>query len=754
MIAVNRGYSVERTRKQLWDFQEELREQWPEYDWPLKKRPEEEEDPQQLLEVAQREVGPQRSAALKWLLDPRAWPIESVASSRSQKGGMLERKKGEGRWKKRIGLVVNWRWHLYGEEDMPRSTIMLPLCVLDVTQEQGQEVLKVDVMYEKCIWKMRWEDRLETAAWIQVLRSMKNARMRQQYWAKDEKQLQQKQQDIRLDEQAGSLFKPLTDLKLDLVWKPSLNPDMWPADASNNVMYTQQGRLRAASPFKLVEKMLDETQMPHQDVVTFLLTFEGFMQPQELLDCLCSNFDRPTRGAEGFKMRPEQLRVVTVMTKWLEMCPAHFHRDIELSSRLFGWVENNFREDRPSLYKKILIAAAKHVWVSPSMPASPRPSSDSGASPRPSEPVSPRPASDPPSMEMDEKEKLRAAVRARMAAHNAVLGVSSTSAPSSGMGTLKRNGSGALSAATNANRQNSSPALKLPLSSPSSSNLSSSPRSGEDVSERDSLSLSQSGVTDAFPDVQLPYGWLNHPDFDLFEVPPVEVARQLTLLEFSLFSSIPLRELHGRGWLQPQPQTRCPHIMRTINVFNKVSRIVATSILRTPRLRHRAAVAAFWMRVLHELHQLNNFSACVSICGGIGFSSTHRLNATWSVLEMQWPREHQTLQNMQTLTASANNWTALRTALHSIQPPAVPYLGVYCSDLTFADQGNPSRIDGMINWDKCKLEAGIIRDINLFQQVPYRFQPVRQVQQALLCFETLDDDTLYNMSLALEPRRK
>jgi hypothetical protein len=117
----------------------------------------------------------------------------------------------------------------------------------------------------------------------------------------------------------------------------------------------------------------------------------------------------------------------------------------------------------------------------------------------------------------------------------------------------------------------------------------------------------------------------------------------------------------------------------------------------------------------------------------------------------------------------------MRQALHNVSPPAVPYLGNFTSDLTFADQGNPSRLsDTLINWDKCKLgnttnkhlsfvcslllfvfaEAGIIRDVNLYRQSPYPLAAVPALQELLWSLATETDDALYAASLLLEPRKK
>jgi hypothetical protein len=43
----------------------------------------------------------------------------------------------------------------------------------------------------------------------------------------------------------------------------------------------------------------------------------------------------------------------------------------------------------------------------------------------------------------------------------------------------------------------------------------------------------------------------------------------------------------------------------------------------------------------------------------------------------------------------------LRDAVHQANPPLVPYLGVYLSDLTFIEDGNADTVhNGLINFDK------------------------------------------------------
>ncbi len=440
--------------------------------------------------------------------------------------------------------------------------------------------------------------------------------------------------------------------------------------------------------------------------------------------------------------------MITVAGKWLESCPQHFLSDPRLAARLLGWLWQTFREDRPQPYRKLL-RAGRLVW---------RLAEDAPEKPpeKPVEKPSPEKAAPAPS----EREALRAAVRARMAAQTAVLG----SAPSGSAGSASAKD---LYTVASVSAASSSPLRSSGLNARKASTggevaapaASGSPSGGSGGLERAdlrsslSLSLSTSGAAIAAPpEPALPALWTQGAAQDLFEVCPAEVARQITLLDFALFAATPLAELHGRGWLDGGAS--CPHLMRAIAFFNRLSHAVALTLLRSPLVAQRAALAAWWLRVASELRALHNFSSTVSVMAAFASSAAYRLSRTWAAVERLHPREHAALAGLQSLTSSASNWVALRSALHSVSPPAIPYLGIYTSDLTFADQGNPSRLEGLVNWDKCKLEASIIRDVHLFQQTPYALAPVPQLQALLWSLAADSDDALYEASLLLEPRRR
>ena len=85
--------------------------------------------------------------------------------------------------------------------------------------------------------------------------------------------------------------------------------------------------------------------------------------------------------------------------------------------------------------------------------------------------------------------------------------------------------------------------------------------------------------------------------------------------------------------------------------------------------------------------------------------------------------------------------------------PCIPYIGLFLSDLTFVDVGNRSEVNGMINFSKRMMLADIINEIRLFQQQPFLYKPVNQLQELLLHLSCpLDDKALMELSLLRDQR--
>jgi len=102
--------------------------------------------------------------------------------------------------------------------------------------------------------------------------------------------------------------------------------------------------------------------------------------------------------------------------------------------------------------------------------------------------------------------------------------------------------------------------------------------------------------------------------------------------------------------------------------------------------------------------------------------------------------------------SSNQSYKEYRALIAGTQPPCVPFLGVYLTDLTFVEDGNPDRIQGMINFRKRKLEYDVIVQVRKFQDLAYNFKLVPRFEQFMSNLPILGEQDLYKASLVCEPR--
>lgn len=133
-----------------------------------------------------------------------------------------------------------------------------------------------------------------------------------------------------------------------------------------------------------------------------------------------------------------------------------------------------------------------------------------------------------------------------------------------------------------------------------------------------------------------------------------------------------------------------------------------------------------------------------------------------------------TLQKLYKITSTDGRFRALRNALYTCDPPCIPYLGMYLTDLSFIEEGTPDfNPDGLLNFAKMRMVltatrflhfsqvkkytcfqiANVIREIRLFQQTPYKIELIRRVADYVLnTADLMDDEAMFNLSLQIEPK--
>nr|XP_045753484.1 ras-specific guanine nucleotide-releasing factor 2 isoform X2 [Mirounga angustirostris] len=209
------------------------------------------------------------------------------------------------------------------------------------------------------------------------------------------------------------------------------------------------------------------------------------------------------------------------------------------------------------------------------------------------------------------------------------------------------------------------------------------------------------------------------PKAECFEtLSAMELAEQITLLDHIVFRSIPYEEFLGQGWMKLDKNERTPYIMKTSQHFNDMSNLVASQIMNYADVSSRTVAIEKWVAVADICRCLHNYNGVLEITSALNRSAIYRLKKTWAKVSKQTKA---LMDKLQKTVSSEGRFKNLRETLKNCNPPAVPYLGMYLTDLAFIEEGTPNFTEeGLVNFSKMRMISHIIREIRQFQQTCYR----------------------------------
>jgi hypothetical protein len=119
--------------------------------------------------------------------------------------------------------------------------------------------------------------------------------------------------------------------------------------------------------------------------------------------------------------------------------------------------------------------------------------------------------------------------------------------------------------------------------------------------------------------------------YELLTVHPLELARQVTLMESELFRAITPNELISLGWTRTKVEEKLrlsPNVMKLIYLSNKLTYWYAKCIVETGNLEERVAVVLRILDVASYLYEMNNFGGMKEIYAALDSSWVVRLQLT------------------------------------------------------------------------------------------------------------------------------
>jgi hypothetical protein len=248
-------------------------------------------------------------------------------------------------------------------------------------------------------------------------------------------------------------------------------------------------------------------------------------------------------------------------------------------------------------------------------------------------------------------------------------------------------------------------------------------------------------------------------DFD-----PLELARQITLKESSIFCSILPEELLATEW-NKRSGSLAVNVRAMSTLSTDLANLVADSVLQLEEPKRRAALIKHWVKIANKCLELNNYDTLMAIICSLNSSTISRLKKTWEVVSQ---KTKTTLENLRNIVDVSRNYAVLRNRLQNHVPPCLPFVGTYLTDLTFVDHGNQAtrKLDtgagsiDVINYDKHVKTAKVISELQRFQ-IPYRLTEVPELQtwmqDQLVRVRSSGEKSFqnyYRRSLLLEPREQ
>ena len=173
----------------------------------------------------------------------------------------------------------------------------------------------------------------------------------------------------------------------------------------------------------------------------------------------------------------------------------------------------------------------------------------------------------------------------------------------------------------------------------------------------------------------------------LSDVDPLEMARQLTLMESHLYQKIRPIECLQRS--RDQKGDINDNISQVIRFANKISDWVAETILAKDDSRRRASVVKNFIAIAdvgarlrrrstvancnsQRCKGLHNFPSMLAIVAGLNMTPIRRLKRTWE----QVPQRSMTmLAQCETMMNTNKNFGNYRHKLSTIVAPCVPFIG-------------------------------------------------------------------------------
>uniref|UniRef100_A0A7N4PA00 Rap guanine nucleotide exchange factor 6 n=2 Tax=Sarcophilus harrisii TaxID=9305 RepID=A0A7N4PA00_SARHA len=202
---------------------------------------------------------------------------------------------------------------------------------------------------------------------------------------------------------------------------------------------------------------------------------------------------------------------------------------------------------------------------------------------------------------------------------------------------------------------------------------------------------------------------LRESQITLLQLSTIEVATQLSMRDFELFRNIEPTE-YIDDLFKLNSKTGNTHLKEFEAIINQETFWVATEILTESNQLKRMKMIKHFIKIALHCRECKNFNSMFAVISGLNLAPVARLRGTWEKLPSKYEKHFQDLQD---LFDPSRNMAKYRNILsnQSMQPPIIPLFPIVKKDITFLHEGNDSKVDGLVNFEKLRMIAKEIRQV-------------------------------------------
>ncbi|XP_062864175.1 rap guanine nucleotide exchange factor 2 isoform X3 [Trichomycterus rosablanca] len=195
----------------------------------------------------------------------------------------------------------------------------------------------------------------------------------------------------------------------------------------------------------------------------------------------------------------------------------------------------------------------------------------------------------------------------------------------------------------------------------------------------------------------------------LLSLSSTEIANQLSARNYQLFAAIEPTE-YIADLFKLCPRQPPANLRGFEDLVNQETFWVASEVVHEPSQAKRMKIIKHFVKVALHCRDCKNFNSMFAIISGLNLAPVSRLRATWERLPAKYDK---LLSELQEVFDPSRNMAKYRNLLnkHNLQPPIIPLFPVVKKDLTFLHEGNDSKVDGLVNFEKLRMIAREIRHV-------------------------------------------